>query len=103
MRYAPTGQNKTAEGGQVLAAVRHAWGLSEQFKCIEQFFDPAIGSIDIVRSDVFPDIVQIEISVNTEDVAAHVRGLRRSPDLRFNRARASPGSTVSPRSNDARR
>jgi hypothetical protein len=97
------GPEQNREGGQVFSPVSHAGGLAEGLKRIEQFFDPAIGGVDIVRRDELPDIVQIEFRINAENVTAYARGFRRSTDLRCNRARASAGSTVSPRSSEARR
>jgi hypothetical protein len=97
------GPEQNRVSGQVFAPVSHAGSLSEGFKRIEKFFDPVVGSVDIVRSDVFPNIVQIEVRINADDEAAHARGFRRSPDLRRNRARASAGSTLSPRSREAAR
>ena len=51
------------------------------------FFDPMVGSVDIVRSDVLPDVVQIEVRIDAKDVPTHARGFQRSPDLRCKRAR----------------
>jgi hypothetical protein len=44
---------------------------------IEQFLYPAVGGIDTVCGDVLPDVVQIEVRVNAEDVASQARGFRR--------------------------
>jgi hypothetical protein len=43
--------------GQVFAPVSDAWTLSEGFKRIEQFFDPAVSGVEIVRGDRYlPDL-----------------------------------------------
>ena len=54
-------------------------------------------------SDVFPTVLQIEDGIGAETVFPHVCGYRRCADLRSNRARASAGLTVSPRSREASR
>ena len=47
--------------GQVFAPVTDARSTTERFKCVEQISDPAVGSVDTIRSDVLPDIVKIEV------------------------------------------
>jgi hypothetical protein len=42
---------------QVFAPVPHSGSSSESLKCVEQLLDPTVGSVDIVRGDVLPDIV----------------------------------------------
>jgi hypothetical protein len=41
--------------------------LPEGFKRIKQLSDPAIGGVDVVRGDVFPNLVEIELGSGTED------------------------------------
>jgi hypothetical protein len=58
---------------------------------------PAVGGVNAVGGDVFPDVVQVESCIGAEIVAAHAHFFRRSSDLRRSRERASSGSTGSPR------
>ena len=81
----------------------HARRLPEGFECIEQLSDSPVSGVDIIRSDVFPNLVEIELDSGAENVAAHARGFRRCSDLRCNRERVAIGSTTSPRSRAARR
>jgi hypothetical protein len=76
------GPEQNREPRKVFAPVPHAGSAPEGFKRIEQFADPSVGGVDTVRSNVLPDIVQIEARIYAEDVAAHATGFRRSADLR---------------------
>jgi hypothetical protein len=37
--------------------------LAEGFKRIEQLSDPAIGGVEVIGGDVFPNLVQIQIRI----------------------------------------
>ena len=69
----------------------------KRIESVEQLPDPAIGSFDVVRSGVFPGIIQIKVGISAEGVAAHPADFRHSVDFRCDRARASTGSILSPR------
>jgi hypothetical protein len=43
--------------------VAHPRCKPEGFKRIEQFSDPAVGGFDVIRSDVFPNLVKIEVRI----------------------------------------
>ena len=46
--------------GEVFPLVAHPRRMPEGFKRIEQFSGPAIGGFDVIGSDVFPNLVEIE-------------------------------------------
>jgi hypothetical protein len=64
------GPEQNRERGKVFAPVTHAGSAREGFKRIEQLPDPPGGG-HCVRSNVLPDIVQIEVGIDAEDLAAH--------------------------------
>lgn len=45
------------KSGKVLALMANAGCPPDGLECIEAFIDPAVGCVDIVLSDVFPDFV----------------------------------------------
>lgn len=49
-------QNPTV--GEVLAPVAHARRFPKGLKCIEQLSDPPIGGVDVIRRDIFPNLVE---------------------------------------------
>ena len=61
------------------------------FKCIEQLSDPAIGGVEVIGGDIFPNLVEIEVRIDAKNEAAHARDLRRCSDLLCNRALAVVG------------
>jgi hypothetical protein len=76
---------------EILAPVTRSRCLREGFKRVEQSTNPAVGGIAVIRGDVFPDLLEIKLRIDAEDVAAHPRSLRRWSDLRRKRARAAAG------------
>ena len=60
-------------------------------KRIEQLGDPAVGGVNAVGGNIFPDVLKIQDCLCAENVVAHARGFRRCSDLRSRRARASAG------------
>ena len=89
--------------GEIFALMAHAWGLPESFESVEEFAYPAVGGVDVVPGDVFPDIIQVKVSIGAKDVVAHAPDFRRASDLRRSLARASAGSMCWPRSSASRR
>jgi hypothetical protein len=53
------------EGSQVFAPVSYAGGLSERLEGVEKFVDPAIRRVEVVLCDVLPNLVEIQLSVDT--------------------------------------
>src|SRR5271169_6254557 len=57
--------------GEVFALVTHAWGFPESFKSIEELAYPAVGGVDVIPGDVFPDIIKVKVGIGAKDVVAH--------------------------------
>jgi hypothetical protein len=55
--------------------VAQARCLPEGFERIEQLSDPAIGGVEVVRGDVLPNLVEIEVRIGAEDVTRSRAGL----------------------------
>ena len=86
---------------QIGACVANTRIACEHVKCIEEFFNPAISSVDIVLCDVFPNFIQIPVGPRAQDIIFHSLPLLRSRDFCFNRRLAAVGSIFFPRSSAA--
>ena len=78
----------------------HPGSLGERFEGVEERTDPVIGCVEVVLGDVVPNVVQIQLGGNTQNVPAHAPIFLRARDLPSNRSRAASGSTCTPRSNE---
>ena len=67
--------------GEVLASVTHSRSSPQRLEGIEESPYPAVGGVDVVRGDVFPDVVKVQLRFGAENVAAQARFFRRSSDL----------------------
>jgi hypothetical protein len=55
------GPEKDGIVGNVLSLVADSWISRDSLKGIEEFPNPALGSVNVVVSDVFPNLVQVQL------------------------------------------
>jgi hypothetical protein len=68
MRYAPTRQKRIGKVVRFFALMARARVLGERFELVEELRDPAVCGVEVVASDVLPDFVEVQLSVDAEDV-----------------------------------
>jgi len=94
-------QNRVS--GQVLALMAYAGRVTNGVKRIEQLAYPPVGSVNIVRGNIVPYVIQIAVGILAQDITRNALAFRCCSDLRLSRARASAGVTLWPRSSVSRR
>src|SRR5258708_23341574 len=77
---------------EVRAAVARVWKRDKRLDCVEDFFKDAVGSVEVIGGDIFPDFFQICVRFRVENKSAHERA-RRSLLLLLRLEKASSPST----------
>src|SRR5208283_615311 len=89
--------------GEVLPIVAHARRARKGLERTKQLSEPAVGGVDVIGGEVFPDFVEVEVGINAENITRHGVRFRRFCDFCRSLARDSTGSMFSPRSSEASR
>ncbi len=94
---------KNRKVGKVFPLMPHTGIPCESFKRIEEPCALAVRRMNALFGDVVPSIIQVLFRVAAKNVTAQACRFRRSCDFRWRRVRTSAGSTLSPRSKEAKR